>query len=275
MLFTSGRCKAVQNHCKRCVDACPYGAVSLDPVSGIPKVQHMHCIDCDDYKCTEVCNYEALRVSGTYYSLAELMEVLKRDRDFWGADGGVTFSGGDPLMQWEFLIEALKECKKNDIHTAIETSGYADEAVFLNVMQYIDFAFVDIKHMDSDAHLSKTGVRNERILSNLKALRRSGWKGRIILRTPIIPGFNDDLENAEKVADFMNENGFFEINLLPFHRLGTSNGNSLVKAISTKIRKRYRRMICCICRISISIKELHVTSIQISFMIYQLFKTGI
>ena len=227
LLFTSGRCKAVQNQCKSCVAACPRGAVTMDPESGLPKIQRAHCVDCKEYPCTNACNYEALRVSGTYYTLQELMDVLKRDKDFWGTDGGVTFSGGDPFVQWEFLLDALKECKKNNMHTAIETSAYTDENIFLKVLEYIDFAFVDIKNMDSQAHKAKTGVGNEVTLRNLRALKKSGWNGRLVLRTPIIPGFNDSVENAEKTADFMNENGFFEINLLPFHRLGTSKWEQL------------------------------------------------
>ena len=234
LLFTSSRCKAIQNNCKRCTLGCPYGAITMDEKTGMPKIQRMHCIDCKEFSCVNSCNYEALRVSGKYYTVDELMTVLKRDKEFWGIDGGVTFSGGDPLVQWEFSIKALKACKENDIHTAIETSAYAEENIFLNVMKYIDFAFVDIKHMDSSKHSSKTGVGNELILSNLKALKKSGWKGRIILRTPIIPGFNDDLENASKVADFMNENGFFEINLLPFHRMGTTKWEQLGKVYPYK-----------------------------------------
>lgn len=89
-------------------------------------------------------------------------------------------------------------------------------------MDGIDFAFVDIKHMGTTAHKAKTGVGNELVLDNLCALKRSGWNRRIILRTPIIPGYNDSLENARATVDFMKENGYFEINLLPFHRLGTS-----------------------------------------------------
>ena len=143
------------------------------------------------------------------------------------SDGGVTFGGGDPMVQWEFLIEALKACKARQIHTAIETEGYADTEVFLKVMEYIDFAFVDIKHMNSLKHEEKTGVRNERILENLRALKKSGWNRRIILRTPVIPGFNDDEENARNTIAFMKENGYFEINLLPFHRMGTSKWEQL------------------------------------------------
>lgn len=227
LMYTKGRCKAIQNHCSRCMTACPQGAITMNQKSGLPQIQRVKCMDCTEFACTRVCNYEALRISGKEYTVEELMEVIRRDRVFWQGNGGVTFGGGDPLVQWEFLVKVLEECKKHQIHTAIETEGYAEEAIFLHVLSYIDFAFVDLKHMDPQKHEEKTGVSNERILKNLRALKTSGWKGRIILRTPIIPGFNDSAENARATIAFMKEVGFFEINLLPFHRMGTSKWEQL------------------------------------------------
>ena len=230
LMFAPGRCKAKQNHCNRCVSACPYGAISLDAESGLPLIQRMHCLDCTTFDCVAGCNYEALRCSGAYYTVPELMAVIRRDRNYWGQDGGgVTFGGGDPLVQWQFLLAALAACREAQIHTAIETSAYAEEEVFLRVMQGVDFAFVDLKHMDAAAHEAKTGVSNAPILRNLRALARSSWPGRLILRMPVIPGFNDSLDNAAATIAFMKENGFFEINLLPFHRLGTSKWEQLGK----------------------------------------------
>lgn len=227
LMFASVRCKAVQNHCMRCIAACPQGAISMDPESGLPLIQRSLCTGCAGFPCAGVCNYEALRVSGTYYSVEELMEVLRRDRSFWGMDGGVTFGGGDPLAQGTFLLQVLRACRREQIHTAIETEAYAPKELFLQVMEEIDFAFVDIKHMDTKAHKAQTGVDNERVFDNLRALKRSGWNRRIILRTPVIPGYNDSFENAQATVEFMKENGYFEINLLPFHRLGTSKWEQL------------------------------------------------
>lgn len=227
LMFAPGRCKAVQNHCMRCADACPHGAITQNPQSGLPQINRILCSGCIGFPCASVCNYEALRISGTYYSVDELMKVLLRDRSFWSTDGGVTFSGGDPLVQGAFLRQVLHACRLEQIHTAIETEAYAREDLFLQVMEDIDFAFVDIKHMDSRLHKAQTGVGNEQVLSNLRALKRSGWNRRIILRTPIIPGYNDSFENAKATVDFMKENGYFEINLLPFHRLGTSKWEQL------------------------------------------------
>ena len=96
-------------------------------------------------------------------------------------------------------------------------------------MQYIDFAFIDVKNMDSQAHKAGTGVGNERILANIRALKPSGWKGRLVLRQPTVHGYNDSEENARALIAFMQENGLFEINLLKFHRLGQTKWEQLGK----------------------------------------------
>jgi pyruvate formate lyase activating enzyme len=230
LMFAESRCKAVQDHCRRCEQACTRGAIHFNPDTGLPQIERDICRGCTTFDCVDVCNYEALRKAGKYYTVAELMNVLQRDRNFWGSDGGVTFSGGEPMMQSDFLLQVLIECKNRGIHTAIETSGYVDQNIFLALMKYIDFAFVDIKHRDSATHKDMTGVENKLILENVRALAASDWPGRLILRTPIIPGFNDSKDNAEATIVFMKECGLMEINLLPFHRMGTSKWRQLGKA---------------------------------------------
>ena len=101
--------------------------------------------------------------------------------------------------------------------------------LFRSVMQYIQFAFIDVKHMDPEAHKAGTGVGNQQILDNIRALVRSGWTGRLVLRQPTIGGYNDSEENARKVIAFMQENGLFEINLLKFHRMGQTKWEQLGK----------------------------------------------
>lgn len=115
------------------------------------------------------------------------------------------------------------------IHTAIETSACFSPDRFLQVMQYIDFAFVDIKHMSTEAHKAGTGVGNEQILENIRALKKSGWGGRLVLRQPVISGYNDSEQNAKEVISFMEENGLYEMNLLKFHRLGQTKWEQLGK----------------------------------------------
>lgn len=132
------------------------------------------------------------------------------------------------------MIQLLKECKNNYIHTAIETTAYKDNETFLNVMEYIDFAFIDVKHINRDMHRKKTGVYNDIILNNIRTLKQSKWKGRLILRMPVIRDFNDTYQNIIDTIQFMKENDLFEINILPFHRLGESKWRQLGKEYKYK-----------------------------------------
>jgi len=165
------------------------------------------------------------------------MKILRRDFNNWGPEGGVTFTGGDPLAQHRFLLEVLKRCRDLQIHTAIETSACVSRDIFLQVMPYINFAFIDVKHMDSERHREETGVGNELILSNIAALVGSGWNGRLVLRQPAIGGYNDGEQDAQQVIDFMNSLGLYEINLLTFHPLGETKWNQLGKAYPHSGRK--------------------------------------
>ena len=223
LLYSRQKCRYEKSQCRRCLKVCPKGAVkeTHDPQRPLEFDREI-CKDCSTFECAKACAYEAARVSGKYYSVEELMRILRRDRAYWDENGGPGFSGGEPMAQQEFLYEVLKACKEEGMNTSIETTANVPQEIFLRNMELIDFAFIDVKHMDSGRHASKTGVGNEKILSNIEALAKSGWKGRLILRMPVIEGFNDTLENAEATAEFMKRNGLFEINILPFHRLGTS-----------------------------------------------------
>jgi len=154
--------------------------------------------------------------------LQEVMRILERDRNYWGPKGGVTFSGGDPLSQPEFLLAALDACHENYIHTVIETSAHAEPRLVIDIAGRTDWLFVDLKHMDSDAHRRGTGVGNERILANLEALARLRNETRVVVRIPIVPGFNDSRENLRASARFLADLGLMEVNLLPFHRMAES-----------------------------------------------------
>lgn len=229
LLYAPVRCRSEKDGCMECTTACPLDAAVISESLSLPKLDRIKCASCKSLACTYACRYDALRISGRYYSQQELMDILNRDRRFWGIGGGVTFGGGEPLMQGEFLLEILKQCRCLGIHTAIETCGYAKEELFLTVMEYVNFAFVDIKHMNPEEHRKKTGVRNDMILNNLRAFAKTDIRRntRLILRMPVILGFNDSIETAADVIHFMKENSFFEINLLPFHRLGTSKWEQL------------------------------------------------
>ena len=117
LMFAEGKCKRASG-CSICLKACPYNAISIDEDNFI-KLKRDICNKCDTFDCTKACYYEALRLCGKEYSVSKLMKIINRDRQFWKSNGGVTFSGGEPFYQKEFLLEVLKQCHEYYIHTAI------------------------------------------------------------------------------------------------------------------------------------------------------------
>lgn len=226
LMFAQRVCKW-SSGCRACVHRCPRGGLSFN--NDQPEVQWEICQKCTTFECTRACASNALRVCGKYYSVHDLMTILQRDFSNWGSDGGVTFSGGDPLLQPHALKEILLECKKLQIHTAIETSACVSASTFMDIMPLIDFAFIDVKHIDEEQHINGTGVSNKQILNNISELMASNWNGRLVLRSPIIHGFNDSSEHARKMIQFMQSNNLYEINLLKFHRLGQTKWEQLGK----------------------------------------------
>lgn len=225
LMFAERSCKWEQG-CQACKEACPNGSISFDE-AGKPSVNWAVCNDCETIECARFCAANSLKQCVRVLSVDDLIQVLNRDFTNWGSDGGVTFTGGEPLMQADYLLAVLKRCHQLQMHTAIETSAYASWDVFQGIMRYIDFAFVDVKNMDDELHKWGTGVSNQPILNNISALAQSDWCGRLVLRQPTIGGYNDSLDNARELISFMNENGLYEINLLKFHRMGGTKWEQL------------------------------------------------
>lgn len=232
IMFSELSCK-YDKGCSVCKDKCTQGGLSFNDTNKLILNLEI-CNSCTTFECVKACYYNALKCCSKEYSVDELMTVLKRDSNNWRSNGGVTFSGGEPFMQKDFLKSTLKKCKENNFHTAIETSAYVDEETFLDVMNYIDFAFIDIKHMNREKHKEKTGVYNDLILKNISSLANSNWRGRLVIRVPIINGFNSDDENISHLMDFMHSNNLVEINILPFHRMGESKWAQLGKEYAYK-----------------------------------------
>jgi pyruvate formate lyase activating enzyme len=168
--------------------------------------------------------FKRKEVVGKYYTSEDVLAILARERVFLDhSNGGVTFSGGEPLMQLEFLFETLKACKIEGFHTAVDTSGFSSEADFQKIIPYTDLFLFDIKYIDDARHIEYTGVSNIGILSNYRLLVASGKE--IIVRIPVIPGFNDYEAHLVQIKDFLTVNrtpGLKEINLLPYHKTGLS-----------------------------------------------------
>jgi len=164
---------------------------------------------------------------GKNYSVSDILEILEKDRIFFQqSHGGVTFSGGEPMMQFEFLLEALMVCKANGYHTTVDTSGYSSPENYEAVIPFTDLFLFDIKHYDNLKHLEYTGVSNIGILDNLKMILNNGKD--VMVRIPVIPGKNDDADNLNSTRELLRglkcEN-LKKISLLPFHRTGKSKYN--------------------------------------------------
>ena len=203
--------------CLTCKSACGYDAI-LPTSDNKIKIDREKCTTC--LACVDVCPRHALYTEGRFYTVEELMTEVMKDQVFYeGSGGGVTLSGGEPLAQGEFAIALLKALKSAGIHTVVETSGYVDEDVFKMAVKFIDLLYFDVKHYDDEKHREKTDVSNQLILQNLKYA--STIKKDIVARIPMIPGYNDSLDDSEKYADLLAEYGIDTVHLLPFHQYGS------------------------------------------------------
>ncbi len=191
------------------------------------------CTGCGRCKCVTaadrdfVCFNGAKEICGKTVSADEITAEVLKDKPFYeNSGGGVTLSGGEPLAQYDFSLELLKKAKENGIHTAIETCGYAEKSKILEIAKYVDLFLFDCKETDQELHKKYTGVDNKIILDNLKALSDAGSK--IILRCPIIPGFNDREEHFKGISEIADKfSGIEHIEIEPFHPLGESKYSAL------------------------------------------------
>ena len=201
--------------CGTCVNVCPEGGISLDG-DGV-HIDAEQCKGCG--ACAGACPEHALIVEGKAMSVEEAVRLCMQDEMFYEeSDGGVTLSGGEPLASPEFALALLTELRKKGVHTALETTGYAETEVFDRVTAQADLLLFDVKHPDSDRHMWGTGVPNEPILANLKRAIASGKD--VLPRIPVIPGFNDSIETAKRFAEVLRSAGAARAQLLPFHQLG-------------------------------------------------------
>lgn len=203
-------------NCHRCVAACPLNAIT--PTEDGIKIDRTICDRC--FKCVDACASGALKAEGREMSVDEVVAEVLRDESFYrNSGGGVTLSGGEVLMQYGFAAALLKALKEKGINTAIETTGYANWEHFKQVLDYTDYVLYDLKHADSDIHKEGTGVANSLILENLAKAAALDLK--LIVRIPLIPGFNMDKDSVGKSIEVLKRLGHPEVNILPFHQLGS------------------------------------------------------
>ena len=203
--------------CGRC-SVCPKGLHITE--KGVHTFERAGCVEC--FACVDKCPSGALLKAGKEYTVEEVMKQVEADRPFYdNSGGGITLSGGEPLLQWEFSAELLKAAHSRGINTAVETSGFASDGAFDAVVPFTDLFLFDYKVTDPEDHKKFTGVDREPILRNLRRLNSEGK--RLVLRCPIVPGVNDVASHFDAIAALANELDSTErVDLEPYHELGAA-----------------------------------------------------
>ena len=218
LIFRQNRCKAD----KACLNACPRGAIGWDDAS---ITDWANCDACG--KCAQVCYAGARELIGQRMTVGRLMTEIERDIPFYDQSaGGVTFTGGEPLYQRQFLEQALIACQEKHIHTAVDTCGYAPWASLKKLIPLVDLFLYDIKLMDDAKHIQYTSVSNKLILTNLHKLSATGAK--IIVRIPLIPQINADVDHLKQCAAYLAHLPQLDgVELMPYHDIGETKYQAL------------------------------------------------
>lgn len=213
LAFDANKC----SNCGRCIEVCKKGVHIF--LNNEHKIRWNQCNQC--LKCIEICETKALFCNSRIISIEDIwMEIEKDVRYYKRSSGGVTFSGGEPILQNEELYKALVECKRHGIHTAIETAGNYPYILLKPLLQYIDLVIIDCKAYTENIHKQCTGKSNKQILNNIVKL--CAIQKRIWLRIPVIWNVNITLEEIEKIADFLSDKRIERVELLPYHKMGST-----------------------------------------------------
>ncbi|MDY5233729.1 MAG: glycyl-radical enzyme activating protein [Faecalicoccus sp.] len=202
-------------HCLQCVKSCMHQAISCK--EGEIHIDEELCQGC--LNCVSTCLQSALSNEGETKEIEEIVRIALQDKDFYEeSGGGITISGGEGMSQPYFLKELVKELKKHNLHLAIETTGYIPKETFHELAPLFDLLLFDVKHYDTNRHFEDTGVHNEQIINNLKWATHQGLE--ILPRIPVIPSFNNSIQDAAGLASLLTEIGLKKVQLLPFHQFG-------------------------------------------------------
>jgi len=211
MVFWEDRCIG----CGACSLNCPSGAIRMENKK--PVTDKNKCNLCGE--CSRICPAQVREMIGKKLTAEEIIKEIEKNLVFYEeSGGGVTFSGGEPLGQSEFLEGLLNGCREKKIHTAVDTSGYVSWEILNKMIPKVDLFLYDLKLMDNERHKKYTGVSNELILENLKKL--SSVHNNIFVRFPVIPGINDDCQNIKEIGKFLSSLKITQVNILPYHHIG-------------------------------------------------------
>lgn len=201
--------------CMACVIACASGARLA--AQNLPKVDFQKCTGCG--ACVQACPAQAIGLEGRRVSVQDVLQEALKDKPFYDqSGGGVSFSGGEVLLQQEFATALARELHAHGVHVAIETAAAVPEDQFQRFLKEIDYVFMDLKHYDDARHREGTGIGNGKIIANLRSLIASGLD--YTVRIPVIPNYNDAIADAHGFASLLKELGAAHVQLLPFHQLG-------------------------------------------------------
>ena len=210
--------------CGECYGACPNEAIRQG--KGVHRIDYARCNSCGE--CLDHCSYGALVRYGESRTVADVWDAVRRDKMFYDSSGGgVTASGGEPLLHAGFIRELFELCRGNRIDTCIETCGFAAREALMEVIPVTDHFLFDLKHMDPDVHKTYTGRSNRPILENAALIVEHGVD--IVFRQPLIPGMNDSIGNIEATAVFLSGLGKSgaRLELMPYHRMGRGKYGAL------------------------------------------------
>ena len=218
LLFYREQCTG----CGLCVHSCPAGAHRIGVLGHT--IDRSRCTLCG--RCAESCPSEALRLSGRDYTLGEVLQFICEDIDFYTiSGGGVTLSGGEPLLQADFCAALAEECAERRIQVLIETAGNVGYAAFQTVLPYVNQFYYDLKGANEEDYRQKTGGSFHLAIENLTRLVTDGAD--VTARIPIIPGYNDSMDYCQALAGILQPTGVKTVHLLAFHRLGSSKYRAL------------------------------------------------
>ena len=211
VLYNEEKCM----HCATCIHTCTKDAIKM--IKGHIELDYKKCDGCMD--CVKACPYKALTQEGEKKTVEEIVNTCMQDKDFYEeSNGGVTLSGGEAMIQYDFMIALVKALKEKGLHVAIETTGVIDHERFKKAAPLFDLLLFDVKQADSLKHQKGTHMTNETIQKNFKWAIEQGIE--VLPRVPVIPGFNETLQDAKEIAKCIKDAGAKDVQLLPFHQFG-------------------------------------------------------